>query len=273
MQHRLLRRPELLVCASRGHVVPGAVVLPLDARHEVLVRETVDGRRLVQCLRCGDWILADAPATGAGEPLDRIEDLERPRRGRALREAIGVRVIAVDRAIHTIAFAAVAAAALALRWNLDAVHGWATGTLQALESARQGNGGASTHGIVAALLTRLGNVRPHSLTVLALFAAVYAVVSGFEAYGLWRERRWAEYLTVLATAGFLPLEIDELVKRVTFVRVGTIVINLAILVYLVVSKHLFGIGGPREVYRPEPLQPLPELLPAHRKPGPPLGAG
>jgi uncharacterized membrane protein (DUF2068 family) len=260
-----LRRPELLVCAWRGHVVPGAAVLPLDERHDVLARETVDGRRLVQCLRCGDWIVAPSPGAGAGEPLDRIDDIERPRRGRALREAILVRVIAVDRAAHTVAFGAVAVAALALRWNLDAVHGWASGMLEALQSARHGNGGASTHGIIAALLTRLGHVQPHSLTVLALFASLYAIVSGFEAIGLWRERRWAEYLTVLATAGFLPLEIDELVKRVTFVRIGAMVINLAILVYLVVSKHLFGVRGPREVYRPEPLQPLPELLPAPRR--------
>jgi uncharacterized membrane protein (DUF2068 family) len=259
-----LRRPELLVCAWRGHVVPGATVHPLDGRHAVLARETVDGRRLVQCLRCGDWIVAEPPAAGAGVPLDRVEDVARPRRGRALREAIVVRVIAVDRAVHTIAFTAVAAAALALRWNLDAIHGWASGMLDALQSARHGNGGASTHGIIAALLSRLGHVQPHSLTVLALFATIYAVVSGFEAVGLWRERRWAEYLTVLATAGFLPLEIDELVKRITFVRVGAMVVNLAILVYLVLSKHLFGARGPRDVYRPEPLQALPDLLPAPR---------
>jgi uncharacterized membrane protein (DUF2068 family) len=259
-----LRRPELLVCAWRGHVVPGASVLPLDARHDVLARETVDGRRLVQCLRCGDWIVTDPPATDAGVVLDRVDDLQRPRRGRALREAIVVRIIAIDRAVHTVAFAAVAAAALALRWRLDAVQGWARGTLDALESARQGQGGASTHGLTAALLTRLAQVKPHSLTVLALFATIYAVVSAIEAFGLWRQRRWAEYLTVLATSGFLPFEIDELLKRVTLVRAGALVVNLAIVVYLVVSKHLFGIGGPRADYQPEPLQPFPELLPAHR---------
>jgi uncharacterized membrane protein (DUF2068 family) len=255
----------LLVCAWRGHVVPGAQLSQLDERHEVLARETVDGRRLVQCLRCADWIVAPPPAPGdTALVVDDVEALPRPRRGRELREAIVVRVIAVDRAVHTVAFASVATAAMALRWNLDAIHGWAAGMLAALQSAREGQGGASTHGFTAGLLTRLGHVQPHSLAVLALVASAYAVVSGFECVGLWRERRWAEYLTVLTTAGFLPFEIDELVKRVTFVRVGAMVVNIAILVYLVVSKHLFGVRGRKEAPPPEALQPLPELLPAHR---------
>ena len=232
------------MCSWRGHVVPGALVLPLDERHEVLARETVDGRRLVQCLRCGSWIVAVAPAADAGIAVDDVEELPRPRRGPALREAIVVRLIAVDRAVHAVAFGAVAGAAVALRLKFSAFHGWATSTLDALESARRGQGGVSTHGFTAALLTRLGQVKPHSLVVLALFASVYALVSIFESVGLWRERRWAEYLTVLSTAGFLPFEIDELVKRVTFVRGGALGVNLAIFVYLVLSKHLFGVRGP-----------------------------
>ena len=40
------------------------------------------------------------------------------------------------------------------------------------------------------------------------------------------------------------------------------------LVYLVLAKHLFGIRGRRGPYRPEPLEPLPELLPAGSKPSP-----
>jgi hypothetical protein len=64
-----------------------------------------------------------------------------------------------------------------------------------------------------------------------------------EAIGLWRERRWAEYLTVVATAGFLPFEVDELIKRVTVLRVGALVVNLALLIWLVYAKRLFGLRG------------------------------
>jgi uncharacterized membrane protein (DUF2068 family) len=253
-------RAELFVCVVRGHVVPGAAIDPLEEHHYVVVRPTVDGRRLAQCLRCGTWDMVDPPAPGTGKPLASLDQLERPRRGKALRQAITLRVISADRALHTLAFAATAVAAVAVRWNLDAIHGWASGLLRALSSARSGSGGVNAHGFTAGLLTHLAQVDPHSLAVLAAIAAAYAIVSGFEAVGLWRERRWAEYLTALSTAGFLPIELHELVERVTVVRVGTMAVNLVILGYLVVAKHLFGIRGPR----PEPQSPrvpeLPELV-------------
>ncbi|MEO9224182.1 MAG: DUF2127 domain-containing protein, partial [Acidimicrobiales bacterium] len=82
-----------------------------------------------------------------------------------------------------------------------------------------------------------------TLTILIVTALAYCIVEGVEAVGLWLERRWAEYLTVLATAGFLPIEIHELVDRVTVLRVLALLVNLAILVWLVWSKRLFGVRG------------------------------
>ena len=171
-----------------------------------------------------------------------------------------LRVISIDRVFHTLAFAATASrrsrsAGTSMRYTAGR-----SSLLGALSSARSGRGGVNAHGLVAGLLTHLAQVDPHSLAVLAAIATAYAVVSGFEAIGLWRERRWAEYLTALSTAGFLPIELHELIERVTVVRVGAMAVNVAILVYLVVAKHLFGIRGPL----PEPESPavpeLPELV-------------
>src|SRR5207253_9918040 len=103
------------------------------------------------------------------------------------------------------------------------------------------------------------------LRLLAATAAVYCIVEAVEAVGLWRERRWAEYLTAVATAGFLPFEIDELTKRVTALRVGALVVNVAILVWLVRRKHLFGVRG-RE---PDDEQPDPAGLFGPGTPPPP----
>lgn len=240
MEHPL-KRPELLVCSWRGHVFGG------EHAHD-----TADGRVFAQCLRCGDWVLLDARP----EPAQ-----SSPRRGRALRQAIIVRVIAVDRAVHAIAFGSVAVAAFAVDRNIDAVRGWANGTLDALHSARHGNGGVSSHGLTAALLERLSHLQPHSLSVLAMLAAGYAIVSAVEGVGLWMERRWAEYLTAIVTASFLPFEVHELFARVTFVRAIALVVNITILVYLVWAKHLFGIGGPPHAQDDaRELEPLPEVL-------------
>ncbi|HET9728854.1 MAG TPA: DUF2127 domain-containing protein [Acidimicrobiia bacterium] len=258
MEHPL-RRPELFVCAWRGHSAPGTYIDQLDERHQAVARRTADGRRFVQCLRCGDWFVADDPPPEAARAVESIDDIERPRRGKALREALVLRMIAIDKAAHAIAFGAAAIAATAVRLKISAVHGWASSMLDAVHDAKHGTGGVNPKGFTAALLTRLSHVKPGSLTVLALFAGVYAVVSSVECVGLWMERRWAEYLTAIATAGFLPLEIHELLARVTFVRVLAITVNVVILAYLVIAKHLFGIGGPLPPHEAVPLEPLPQL--------------
>ncbi|HEY3833543.1 MAG TPA: DUF2127 domain-containing protein [Acidimicrobiia bacterium] len=258
----LLPRPELLVCWVRDHATPGASIDPLDDGHVLVARHTADGRRFVRCLRCDTWMVVAAPEPGTTMRVEDVAELERPRRGRALRQAVVIRVIAVDRTFHALASLAVGIAALAVRWDLSGIHAWAEHTLNTLTQAANGHGGLDSHSLLAGLLTHVANLRPHSLLVLALFALGYAAISILEAIGLWLERRWAEYLTAVATAVFLPIEIRELAERVTFLRVAAFVINLAILVWIVWAKHLFGIGGPP----PEPevleLDPLPELAPA-----------
>jgi uncharacterized membrane protein (DUF2068 family) len=260
--HHPVRRPELLVCALRGHALAGAAIEPLDERHAAVVRATADGRRLVHCLRCGDWVVTDPPAPGAGVAVASVDELERPRQGKALRQAIVVRLIAIDRIVHTFVFTVVAVAAFVLDRNITTLHDWAANVRDALASAHTGTGGASSHGLLSALLERVSHLSVHSLRVIAVFAIIYATVSAIEAVGLWRERRWAEYLTALSTTLFLPIELRELAERVTLVRISALIINLAILVYLVWAKHLFGIGGRLPTPEVAPLEPLPELVPA-----------
>ena len=67
----------------------------------------------------------------------------------------------------------------------------------------------------------------------SLFVFGYAALGLLEGIGLMMEKEWAEYLTALITASFLPLEIYELTHRITWLRVGFFVVNLAVLAYLV----------------------------------------
>ena len=71
----------------------------------------------------------------------------------------------------------------------------------------------------------------------------YAALEGLEAVGLWLQKRWAEYLTLIATALFLPLEVWEIAHHVTPFKVIAFVINVAVVVYLLYAKRLFGIRG------------------------------
>lgn len=78
---------------------------------------------------------------------------------------------------------------------------------------------------------------------LGFIALGYGVLELVEAGGLWSRRRWAEYLTALATALFLPVELREIIVHPTPLRVATFLLNLALVVYLVRAKHLF-VGEP-----------------------------
>ena len=71
----------------------------------------------------------------------------------------------------------------------------------------------------------------------------YAAVEGIEAFGLWYQRRWAEYLTFLVTASLLPLEIYELTNTLSPFKIVAFVINVAVVVYLLLAKRLFGVRG------------------------------
>jgi len=77
--------------------------------------------------------------------------------------------------------------------------------------------------------TRLSASRAFLFGIVAL---AYAALEGTEAYGLWNRRRWAEWLTVLATSLLLIPEVWELTKSATVLKVGALVVNLAIVAYL-----------------------------------------
>jgi hypothetical protein len=64
-------------------------------------------------------------------------------------------------------------------------------------------------------------------------------------------RRWGEYLTVVATSVFLPWEIYEVSEKITVLRVGALVINIAAVIWLLWSKRLFGLRGGGAAYHAE----------------------
>ena len=72
---------------------------------------------------------------------------------------------------------------------------------------------------------------------------VYCLLLGFETVGLWRSRRWAEYLTFVETGVLVPYELYELANGISALKVVSLVINLAILGYLALVHRLFGLRG------------------------------
>ena len=102
--------------------------------------------------------------------------------------------------------------------NKAALNADFTRILHDLQGGLGGPMATSRHGIVHDL-QRLFAVSIRNLYLVGLAIAAYAALEGVEAIGLWLGRRWAEYLTFVATLVFVPYEIHELTKSVTALKV------------------------------------------------------
>ena len=102
-------------------------------------------------------------------------------------------------------------------------------------------------------ITRLIYDSPTKLYLYGSAFSAYAAINGVEAVGLWREKRWAEYLTLVITASFLPLEAFEIYRKLTLFRVGLLAVNALIFIYLLMlvisrgkRKGITGSSPPKE---------------------------
>lgn len=239
---------ETWICSIRAHVTPAARVQRLRPEDRPLGIEVPGqgGDRLVRCLRCDAWVECPAPASGAAgvtEVLPPLADLPKPRRGVVLQDAVTLRVIAVIKGFHAAVFGLLSLALAVLTFKLPGMQASAATLNDQLHSVAEQTGRSESRDLLVEALHRLVGLDRSVLTLLLITAVIYFVMETIETIGLWKERRWAEYLTVVATAGFLPFEIRELWERVTVVRLSALVVNLAILVWLVWVKRLFGLRG------------------------------
>lgn len=84
-------------------------------------------------------------------------------------------------------------------------------------------------------LSRFTNaLTPVRLRLASVASFVYAALFLTEGTGLLLHKYWAEWFTVIATGSLIPFEIYEIVKETTAIRVGTLIANIAVVVYLVV---------------------------------------
>ena len=164
-----------------------------------------------------------------------------PLRGKPLRDKIVLRLIAVNRALHFLVLGAIAALIFVFASHRDALRSRAYRVIVDLQTGA-GGGNTPKHGILHEI-ERGFSLRSDTIKLVGAVFAVYAVVEGLEAWGLWYQRRWAEYLTFLVTASLLPLEIYELSRNLTPFKLITFVINVAVVAYLLIAKRLFGLRG------------------------------
>ena len=86
---------------------------------------------------------------------------------------------------------------------------------------------------VSLLLEKAGLIDAHRLREISLATFGYSALALTEGIGLLLEKVWAEYLTLILTISFLPWELYELARRPDWFRLSLLLINLAVLAYLV----------------------------------------
>ncbi len=89
------------------------------------------------------------------------------------------------------------------------------------------------HHLPGVFLAAAGRVTDARLRLLAAGALVYAAVRFVESWGLWRQRAWAEWLGALSGGVYVPYELATLAVRPTPLKAAALLVNLAVVVYLV----------------------------------------
>lgn len=136
----------------------------------------------------------------------------------------GLRVIAVYEIIKTACLVLVAMAAFHLdrQQNFEQLVHW----LEHLSLA-------DSNSLRWKLVGLLQDFGPSRFVAVGAVALGYAVLFGVEGVGLWLGKYWAEWFTVIATGSLIPLELYETLHRFGWLKLATLVGNVAIIVYLV----------------------------------------
>ena len=231
---------ELLACAVAGHELIG-----IDARglsdDDALVAREIEGVRWHRCLRCDSWLPVGPPADPVRDLPPTRDEIDLPLRGKPLRDKIVLRVIAVNRLLHFVVLGAIAAVIFLFASHRDELRGRFYQVLTDLQLGT-GSGHAPSHGILHEI-ERAFSTGSGTLRLVGACSSSTRWSRGSRPYGLWYQYRWAEYLTFLVTASLLPLEGYELAQRLSVLKIITIVINLAVVGYLLYAKRLFGLRG------------------------------
>ena len=83
------------------------------------------------------------------------------------------------------------------------------------------------------VLARAARVSPGQVKQLGVGSFLYAGLFLAEGTGLWLRNRWGEWLTIIITGSLVPVEIFEIHRHPSWVKVGVLVVNVGIVVYLI----------------------------------------
>jgi uncharacterized membrane protein (DUF2068 family) len=228
-------------CGLHGHATYAPAEPALAAR---LQASTPSGHAW-RCLRCGAYVpgapLGSGPADAAPIVL----------RGKALQDTFILRFLALERGLRGLLLVALAYGVWRFDGSRTALKQVFNSTLPALIPLADRLGIDLEETGPVHLIQQAFTAKHSTLLLVALAVLAYGVLELVESVGLWFKKRWGEYVAAVATSLFVPLEIHEIIAKVTWVRVIALIINLFAVAYLLWTKRLFGFRGGHVAFEAE----------------------
>lgn len=220
-------------CGRHGHVT----YRPDEADLATRLSVTTAVGEAWRCLRCGDFVAGAPHGSGPADEAPRVL------RGRALRDAFVLRLLAIERFVRGLLLLLLAYGVYRFNGSRDALQQVFDNYLPLLNPVADKLGLDLQHTGPVRLIEDALDARQSTLLLVAAGVLAYGVLQLGEGTGLWLMKRWGEYLAVVGTSAFIPLEVYEITEKVTWLRVGALLLNVFAVVYLVWTKRLFGLRG------------------------------
>jgi uncharacterized membrane protein (DUF2068 family) len=198
-----------------------------------------------RCLRCATFVVGAPHGSGPADQAPLVL------RGTALKDATVLRLLAAERVVRAVVLLLLAYGVQYFASSQTSVQAAFEKFVPAAEPlARLFNYDLDTSPTVERVRHLLGSSH-QTLTWVTVGLVLYGGLQLLEGVGLWMLKRWGEYVAVVATSAFLPVEVYELSHHVTWVKVAALVVNLVAVAYLVWTKRLFGFRGGHAAFEAE----------------------
>lgn len=225
-------------CARKGHIT----YAPDEPRLHAKLRASTAVGTAWRCLRCGDFVLGEPHGSGPAELAPLVP------RGRALRDLFILRFLAVERVLRGVLVVLAAWAVWKFSNSQDAMRRLFDEDLTVLRPVAHHFGYDLDHSPVVDTIQKTFDYKKAHLREAAAGLLAYGLIEFVEGVGLWFAKRWAEYLAVVATAAFLPIEVYELTEKVSYFKIGTLALNVLAVLYILIGKRLFGLRGGHKAF-------------------------
>jgi uncharacterized membrane protein (DUF2068 family) len=225
-------------CGRIGHITYS----PDESALREYMRASAAAGELWRCLRCGTFVHGDPNGSGPATKGPVVK------RGKEIRSELILRVFAIERFIRFLLFGGVAYLIWQFGHSKQSIEHIFNRDLPIIRSTFNQLGFDISHSNLLLDVRKIFHVSPHTLNLLAVGVAAFAVVELVEGVGLWLSKRWGEYFAMIVTSLGLPYEIWELTIKLSWFKLTLFAINLALVLYLVLTKRLFGVRGGRKAF-------------------------